>query len=51
MQAAGEHVREDMLRKQLWVDENWDSFREKQQDEMKAKMAESTRYKMYRYDS
>jgi hypothetical protein len=39
-----------MLEGELWVDENWQLFKQSQQDQMKAKMAESSRFKMYRYD-
>lgn len=44
-------MQQEMLNEELWIRENWKIFREKQQDQLKAKMAESSRFKMYRYIS
>ena len=32
----------------LWINQNWKLFKEKSQDQLKAKMAESSHFKMYR---
>ena len=37
------------MRGELWDEKNWQLFRQSQQDQMKAKMAESSRFKMYRH--
>ena len=48
LQAAGEQVRRDIMKGELWIKQNWKLFKEKSQDQLKAKMAESSRFKMYR---
>ncbi|XP_059166531.1 dnaJ homolog subfamily C member 25 homolog [Physella acuta] len=39
---------EDYLRQQLWIKENFVKWKELKEEEMKTKLAESARYKMYR---
>lgn len=36
------------MKGELWIKQNWELFKEKSQDQLKAKMAESSRFKMYR---
>lgn len=36
------------MKGKLWIKQNWELFKEKSQDQLKAKMAESSRFKMYR---
>jgi len=46
--ALDEFDREDLMRKQLWVPDNLKTYRKQQEDEMRVKMAESGRHKMWR---
>lgn len=46
--AIEEHTIDDYLRKELWVRENFKVWKAEQDEENKAKMAESNRYKSYR---
>lgn len=46
--AIEEHTIDDYMRKELWIRDNFKEWKEEQDEEMKAKMAESSRYKSYR---
>lgn len=46
--AIEDHTIDDYLRKELWVRDNFKEWKAEQDEEMKAKMAESSRYKSYR---
>ncbi|KAL5006640.1 hypothetical protein ScPMuIL_015446 [Solemya velum] len=46
--AIEEHEKEKFFEKELWKEENYGKWKEVQEEEMKKKMAESSRYKMYR---
>lgn len=46
--AIEDHTIDDYLRKELWVRDNFKEWKAAQDEEMKAKMAESSRYKSYR---
>ncbi|KAK3527155.1 hypothetical protein QTP86_014581 [Hemibagrus guttatus] len=43
-----DHLRQTFLERQLWVKENYEVYREEQEDEMKMKMATDPRWKRYR---
>lgn len=43
-----EEEKEDMLVQELWIRENFDEWKQAKEDEMRAKMAQSGRYKQYR---
>lgn len=43
-----EHERQDYLEMELWIKENFDEWKAEQEEEMKAKLAESARHKSYR---
>lgn len=40
-----------MIARELWVDANFKEYKAEQDDEMKTKLAGSSKYKMYRLDS
>ncbi|KAH7936389.1 hypothetical protein HPB52_021835 [Rhipicephalus sanguineus] len=46
--ALEERDRQGFFRDELWIAENFKVWKQKQEDEMKAKLAESARYKSYR---
>ena len=46
--AIEDDILDGYLRKELWVKENFKEWKQEQDEEMKAKMAESNRYKSYR---
>ncbi|KAL7637178.1 UNVERIFIED_CONTAM: hypothetical protein RMT77_011890 [Armadillidium vulgare] len=46
--ALEDHVKEDYLRKELWVQEKFKVWKEERDYEVKAKLAQSGRYKAYR---
>ncbi|XP_031625550.1 dnaJ homolog subfamily C member 25 homolog [Contarinia nasturtii] len=43
-----EHERQDYLDMELWIKENFDEWKAEQEEELKAKLAESARHKSYR---
>lgn len=43
-----EHEKQDYLDMELWIKENFDEWKFEQEEEMKAKLAESSRHKSYR---
>lgn len=47
-QLLGETKRKDYVGKELWIMENWLVFKKQQEEEMREKLAESTRHKQYR---
>ena len=47
-QATPEEEKEDMLEQELWIKENFAEWKQAKEDEMRAKMAQSGRYKQYR---
>lgn len=46
--AIEDETLDDYLRKELWIKEKFKVWKAQQEEEMKAKMAESNRYKSYR---
>ncbi|XP_052065331.1 dnaJ homolog subfamily C member 25 homolog [Mytilus californianus] len=46
--ALEDHEREEFLRKELWKKDNFTKWKKNKEDEQKAKLAESGRYKSYR---
>jgi DnaJ homolog subfamily C member 25 len=46
--AIEEYTIDDYLRKELWIRDNFKEWKAEQDEEQKAKMAESNRYKSYR---
>jgi len=46
--ALDEYTREDIMHKELWVPEKLKAYKEAQEEEMRVKMAESGRHKMWR---
>lgn len=43
-----DHEKQDYLDMELWIKENFDEWKAEQEEEMKAKLAESSRHKSYR---
>ncbi|ESO02691.1 hypothetical protein HELRODRAFT_188809 [Helobdella robusta] len=43
-----DNEKEDMMRRELWIKENFQAYKKEKQDEMKEQMADSGRYKQYR---
>lgn len=48
MQALPEEKRSELLERELWVEANYTQYKTEQEDEMKIKLASSSKYKMYR---
>ena len=48
-QLLGETKRQEMIKKELWINDNWLVFKKQQEEETREKLAESTRHKQYRY--
>ena len=48
-QLLGESKRKEMIKKELWINDNWLVFKTQQEEEMREKLAENTRHKQYRY--
>ena len=48
-QALTEEAREELLRKMLWIESNYQEYKTKEEDGMKAKLANNSKHKMYRY--
>lgn len=46
--AVEDHTKLEYLRKKLWIKENFKVWKEEQEAEMKASMADNPRYKAYR---
>jgi len=44
----GEAKRKEMIKKELWIDENLLIYKKQQEEEMREKLAENTRHKQYR---
>lgn len=43
-----EHEVEEMMEQELWISDNFQVWKQAREDEMRAKMAQSGRYKQYR---
>ena len=43
-----DHEREEMLDRELWLRPNFDEWKQEKDDAMRAKMAQSGRYKQFR---
>ena len=49
MQALPAESQADLLSKELWVGDHLQSYKQEQEEEMKVKMADSGKHKMYRW--
>lgn len=47
-EAIEEHEKQEYLKKELWIKDNFQVWKQQKEEEMKAKLAESARYKSYR---
>lgn len=47
-QLLGEAKRKEMIKKELWINENLLAYKKQQEEETREKLAESTRHKQYR---
>jgi len=48
-QLIGEAKRNELIRRELWISDNLLAYNKEQEEELKEKMAESTKHKQYRY--
>lgn len=48
LQALPEDEQSELVSRELWIDDNFKLYKREQEDEMKTKMATSSKYKMYR---
>ena len=48
LQAFEQAQRDELVGRQLWLDDKWAEFQEEQDNEQKVKLAENNRYKRYR---
>lgn len=48
LQLAKEENFDEYMRKELWIKENFNEWKREKEEEMKAKLAESARYKSFR---
>ena len=47
-QALPEEKRGELMERELWIEANFTEYKREQEEEMKAKLASSGKYKMYR---
>ena len=49
LQALPEEKQSELVARELWVETNFTAYKAEQEDEMKTKLANSGKYKMYRW--